>query len=385
MLALPLTSVVLLQASPTQMGLLTALELLPFVLFSLPGGVFLDRRRKFPVYVVGELAMGALLLLIPLAWWLGHLSMLLMYLVAFGLGCVYTVAGSAAQIVLTQLVGRDNLVRAHAQNALATSLAEVTGPGMAGVLIRILGAPLALVADAFLLVGSVLLLRGIRIEEQLPTAPPRAFTAELLEGLHFVRNHPILMELAAVLGCWQFFAQMALSIQILYAVRELGLSEHSTALSFIALGIGSIAAGAAGPALSRHWGVGRSLLLGVALTSVSWLGVLALRGQVDAVLLFGAMLLCFSLGGTLMFINMLSLRQSSTPAPMLGRMNSTMRWLALIPAGPGALIGGWVAEDWGLSYSLALAGGGCLLVALVFSLRPVLRAVVELPHSQLAD
>jgi len=385
MLALPLTSVVLLQASPTQMGLLTALELLPFVLFSLPGGVFLDRRRKFPVYVVGELAMGALLLLIPLAWWLGHLSMPLMYLVAFGLGCVYTVAGSAAQIVLTQLVGRDNLVRAHAQNALATSLAEVTGPGMAGVLIRILGAPLALVADAFLLVGSVLLLRGIRIEEQLPTAPPRAFTAELLEGLHFVRNHPILMELAAVLGCWQFFAQMALSIQILYAVRELGLSEHSTALSFIALGIGSIAAGAAGPALSRHWGVGRSLLLGVALTSVSWLGVLALRGHVDAVLLFGAMLLCFSLGGTLMFINMLSLRQSSTPAPMLGRMNSTMRWLALIPAGPGALIGGWVAEHWGLSYSLALAGGGCLLVALVFSLRPVLRAVVELPHSQLAD
>ena len=67
MLALPLTSVVLLQASPTQMGLLTALELLPFVLFSLPGGVFLDRRRKFPVYVVGELAMGALLLLIPVA------------------------------------------------------------------------------------------------------------------------------------------------------------------------------------------------------------------------------------------------------------------------------------------------------------------------------
>ena len=200
MLALPLTSVVLLQASPTQMGLLTALELLPFVLFSLPGGVFLDRRRKFPVYVVGELAMGALLLLIPLAWWLGHLSMPLMYLVAFGLGCVYTVAGSAAQIVLTQLVGRDNLVRAHAQNALATSLAEVTGPGMAGVLIRILGAPLALVADACLLVGSVLLLRGIRIEEQLPTAAPRAFTAELLEGLHFVRNHRILMELAAVLG-----------------------------------------------------------------------------------------------------------------------------------------------------------------------------------------
>ena len=153
MLALPLTAVVLLQATPSQMGMLTAMELLPFVLFSLPGGVFLDRRRKFPVYIAGELLMGAFLLLIPLAWWMGLLSMPLMYLVAFCLGCVYTVAGSAAQIVLIQLVGRDQLVRAHAQNALASSLAEVTGPGLAGALIRVLGAPLAIVADACLLVG----------------------------------------------------------------------------------------------------------------------------------------------------------------------------------------------------------------------------------------
>ena len=385
MLALPLTAVVLLHASPSQMGVLTAMELLPFVLLSLPGGVFLDRRRKLPVYIAGELLMGGFLLLIPLAWWMGFLSMPLMYAVAFCLGCVYTVAGSAAQIVLTQLVGRDQLVKANAQNALASSLAEVTGPGLAGALIRILGAPLAIVADACLLLGSVLLLRGIRIDEPMPRFTARSFRAELLEGLHFVRTHRVLVELAALLGSWQFFAQMALSIQIVYAVRELGLSEHSTAMAYIAMGIGSIAAGTGGPLLSRRWGVGRSLLLGLALTSLSWLGALALRAWVDAVLLFGAMLLCFSLGATLMFINMISLRQSSTPQPMLGRMNSTMRWLALIPSAPGALIGGWVAEHWGLSYSLGIAGGGCLLVALVFSARPVLRAILVLPDSAQAD
>ena len=385
MLALPLTAVVLLQATPSQMGMLTAMELLPFVLFSLPGGVFLDRRRKFPVYIAGELLMGACLLLIPLAWWMGLLSMPLMYLVAFCLGCVYTVAGSAAQIVLIQLVGRDQLVRAHAQNALASSLAEVTGPGLAGALIRVLGAPLAIVADACLLVGSVVLLRGIRIEEPVPGVSTRSFRAELFEGLHFVRTHRVLVELAAMLGSWQFFAQMAISVQIVYAVRELGLSEHSTAMAYIAMGIGSIAAGACGPLLSRRLGVGRSLLLGLTLTSVSWLGALALRAWVDAVLLFGGMLLCFSLGATLMFINMISLRQSSAPQPMLGRMNSTMRWLALIPSAPGALIGGWVAEHWGLSYSLGMAGGGCMLVALVFSARPVLRNILVLPQSPPTD
>ena len=385
MLALPLTAVVLLHASPSQMGVLTAMELLPFVLLSLPGGVFLDRRRKLPVYIAGELLMGGFLLLIPLAWWMGFLSMPLMYAVAFCLGCVYTVAGSAAQIVLTQLVGRDQLVKANAQNALASSLAEVTGPGLAGALIRILGAPLAIVADACLLLGSVLLLRGIRIDEPMPRFTARSFRAELLEGLHFVRTHRVLVELAALLGSWQFFAQMALSIQIVYAVRELGLSEHSTAMAYIAMGIGSVAAGVGGPGLSRRWGVGRSLLLGMGLTAVSWLGALALREWVDAALLFCAMLLCFSLGATLMFINMISLRQSSTPQPMLGRMNSTMRWLALLPSAPGALIGGWVAEHWGLSYSLGMAGGGCLLVTLVFSFRPVLRAILVLPDSAQAD
>ena len=87
MLALPLTAVVLLQATPSQMGVMTAMELLPFVLLSLPGGVFLDRRRKLPIFIAGELLMGAFLLLIPLAWWLGFLSMPLMYGVAFCLGC----------------------------------------------------------------------------------------------------------------------------------------------------------------------------------------------------------------------------------------------------------------------------------------------------------
>ena len=132
LLALPLSAAVLLHASPTQMGFLAAAEIVPFALFSLPTGVWLDRVRKLPVYIVGELSISATVASVPVAWWLGRLSIDWLYVVAFVIGAVNTTSGSAAQIVLTQIVPRERLVEAHAKNALASSTAEVTGPGAAG-------------------------------------------------------------------------------------------------------------------------------------------------------------------------------------------------------------------------------------------------------------
>jgi len=115
MLALPLTAAILLHATPTQMGLLTAMEIVPFVLFSLPTGVWLDRVKKLPIYVVGELTIGVAVASVPLAWWAGWLTIHWLYVCGLVIGTVYTIAGSAAQIVLTQVVARDRLVEAAAQ------------------------------------------------------------------------------------------------------------------------------------------------------------------------------------------------------------------------------------------------------------------------------
>ena len=104
MLALPLTAAVLLHASPTQMGALTTMEIVPFVLFSLPSGVWLDRVRKLPVYVAGEITLACSAASVPLAWWCHALTMGWLYVVAFMIGVVYNTAGSAAQVVLTQVV-----------------------------------------------------------------------------------------------------------------------------------------------------------------------------------------------------------------------------------------------------------------------------------------
>jgi len=378
LLALPLTAAVLLHASPTQMGLLTAMETMPFVLFSLPTGVWLDRVRKLPVYVIGELTVACAVATVPVAWWLHALSISWLYLVGFVIGAVNTTAGSAAQVVLTQIVPRARLVEAHAKNTLAQSTAEVAGPGAAGALIKLTGAPMALIADAVLLVVSALILRGVAVRET-PGAARTAFWPAMHAGLSFVRGHPLLITMACCVGIWQLCSQAATVVQILFATRLLGLTEREVGLSYVALGVGTIAASAIGHRLARRIGPGPMLVSGFGICGAGWL-LLALT-PIDrfGVAAFPLMLLMYGVGAVFIFINFLALRQSVTPGPMLGRMTSTMRWLILLPAVPGALWGGWLGEHYGLRASLGFAGGTALLLALIAWRVPVIRSVRTLP------
>ena len=385
MLALPLSAALLLQATPTQMGLLTAMEILPFVLFSLPAGVWLDRVRKLPVYVVGESALAVVVASVPLAWWLGWLTMPWLYGASFVIGTVYTIAGSAAQIVLTQVVARDRLVEAHAKNALASSGAEVAGPGVAGALIKLVGAPLALLVDAALLIFSAGILRGIVINEERRARADAHFWRDLKFGVNFVARHRLLMALAIAVGIWQMCHHAAIVVQILFATRTLGLSEQAVGLSYMGMGLGTVVASVFGNRISRHIGPGPCLVLGFAVCGVGWLLLSVAPANAYGVAIFALMLMLFSTGAVLVFINFLALRQAVTPEPLLGRMTSTMRWLILLPAGPGALIGGWLGEHVGLRASLAFAGISALLLALIAWRAPVLRSVRELPQAEHAD
>jgi MFS family permease len=378
LLALPLSAAVLLHAAPTQMGLLTAMEIVPFVLFSLPTGVWLDRVRKLPVYVVGELSIAVTVATVPLAWWLGWLSMAWLYFVGFLIGAVNTTAGSAAQIVLTQIVPRQRLVEAHAKNALASSTAEVTGPGAAGALIKLTGAPVALLADAMLLLISASILRGVPVKET-PSAANSPFWPAMREGLNFVRGNKLLVTMASCVGMWQMCNQAAMVVQILFATRQLGLTERGVGTSYIALGMGTVIASVVGYRVVRRVGNGPTLVLGFAVSGVGWLVLAVAPLNAFGVAAYVYMLLSFGVGAVFIFINFLSLRQSVTPAPMLGRMTSTMRWLILIPAGPGALLGGWLGEHLGLRVALGFAGGTAVLLSLVARRLTVIRSVKTLP------
>ncbi len=385
MLALPLTAAVLLHASPTQMGLLTAMEIAPFVLFSLPGGVLLDRVRKLPVYVTGEVMLALAVATVPVAAWTGLLGMGWLYVVGFILGCVNTIAGSAAQIVLTQVVSRDRLVEAHAKNALASSGADVAGPGIAGLLIKALGAPIALAVDAGLVMISALILRGLRIEETLHKGNGADFWRDLKAGLQ-VRPRARAADQPGLHGrCLADVQQRGAgrADPVRHARAAPGRPDRRPVLRGPGRGHGAgqhlrqphQPAAGPGPLPGGRHRRHRCRLLTLAVMPANGFGVAA----------FAFMLFTFGVGAVLIFINFLALRQSVTPAPMLGRMTSTMRWLILIPAGPGALLGGFLGEHVGLRSALLFAGIGALALSAVAWRHPVIRRVKELPRVEQAE
>lgn len=382
-ISLSLMSAIMLGATPTQLGFLGAFWIAPFVLFSLPLGVWLDSVRKLPVYIAGEAAMIATLASIPLAWSLGYLGMGYLYGASFVAGCVSVISGTAAQIVLTQVVPRERLVEAHARNGLATSSAEIAGPGVAGVLIRLLGAPFALLSNAVLLMLGVLLLRGIHVDEQAVAKRESHFWSDLKEGVRFVWETRLLRALALTVGFWQICQTSAMVVQVLYATRTLGLSEYHYGLCFSLAGIGTVVASVTGHRLSRRIGPGPCFIAGIAISGTGWLQLALSPADAWGVVSFVAMLLCFSASTVLIFSNMLALRQSITPPSMLARMTSTMRLMTMLPAGIGSLLGGYIGEHFGLRTAIALGALGALSLAVFVWRFSLIQRVVEIPKERM--
>src|SRR6266545_3637183 len=178
-LALPLTAALLLHATPMQMGVLVALETLPFALVSLHAGVLLDRVRKLPIVILADLTRGAALLAIPITAWMGALSIDVLFVVGFFCGVQNVVGGAAYQVLLAQLAGRKRLVEANAKISLGETSSALIGPGIAGGLIQLLTAPFAILLDACAFFFSALLLRKVHAPNDVPQDGPKgSVTAE---------------------------------------------------------------------------------------------------------------------------------------------------------------------------------------------------------------
>jgi MFS family permease len=364
MLALPLTAVVMLDATPAQMGWLVGLEALPFSLFSLHAGVLIDRVRKLPIILVCELVICVALLTIPVSALVGRLSMPLLYVVGFVLGTVFVFVGSAAQVYLTQLAGRERLIEANSLFIGAESTARLTGPGFAGLLIQWLSAPLAIFFDCLTFVASLLLLMRIRNDESRPAkAKNPSIHREIREGLALVLGHPILRPLTLVSTSWFVVFQGWVALQTLYATRELGLSPGELGAAHMVGGAGALISSVMAGRITRRLGTGVPILIGVGCSAAAWL-LLALVPRNDhAFATLGAAMFVFDFGIMLYWINYASLRQAVTPDAMLGRMTATMRFFT-VAAGPlGALAAGHAAEAFGLRQTFA--GMGVLVLGMV--------------------
>src|SRR5919202_964386 len=239
-LAIPWLAAVGLGASPFEFSLLGVLGFLPFILFALPAGVWVDRLRRKPILIVGDFARAVLLGTIPLLWAFDVLQMWHLLVIQFVVGVFTVFFDVSYQSYLPSLVERDQLVEGNAKLQLTVSTSTVGGPPVAGALIAAITAPYAIIVDAVSFALSTVFMIPIRRPERLPERaegqPRPKLLPELKEGLGYVVRHPHLRAIAACTGSANFFGSIGFTIALLYFVRSLHLTSFEVGLAFAMFG-----------------------------------------------------------------------------------------------------------------------------------------------------
>jgi len=381
-LAIPLLAATQLHASPLAFSLLGVLGFLPFILFALPAGVWIDRLRRRPILIFGDAGRAILLTLIPLLWATHVLRMWHLLALQFAIGIFTVFFDVAYQSYLPSLVERDHLVEGNAKLQTTVSAAQTTGPALAGVLVAALTAPYAIALDAVSFVVSTAFMIPIRKLETLPERAPDAakpkMWPELKEGVHYVVRHRYLKWIALSTGSSNFFGQIAFAIVILYMQRSLHLGSIAIGVVFAGMGVGAIVASLTATRLQRLvGGIGNAIWMPSVLFSTAGLSFpLAPRSFPIPVLVVGTVL--FGYGGMAYNIAQVSLRQAITPERLQGRMNASMRWIVWGTIPLGTLIGGLLATAFGLRSALWVGAIGSVFAFLPLLLSSV-RSLKELP------
>jgi MFS family permease len=384
-LALPIVAALTLNVSPFQFGFLTTIEFLPFVLLSLPAGVWVDRLRRRPILIGADLARAISLLSIPIAFALNGLTIWQLYVVVFVNGCLTVFFDVAYQSFLPSIVARDQLVDGNAKLELTRTSSQRLGPGVAGVLIGVLTAPLAIVIDAASYVFSAVSLLWIRRAEP-PVVPhdaargPRpSMREEVAVGFRYVTSHRWLRSLALTVAISYLFGQIADAILILYLVTERQFSPAMIGLSFSIGSVGVIVGALITSRLTNALGVGRTIVLASVGESLSWLPVALAPDS----LLFPALtgtIVALGFFGVAWNINAMSLRQAITPRPMQGKMNATMRFISWGTIPIGSTLGGFLGGVIGLHNTIWVGALGSIIAFVPVALSPV-RHIREMPEA----
>ena len=380
-LALPLVAILVLEETTFRVALLTTVEFLPFLLFTLPAGVWVDRLRRRPIMILGDIGRAAALLSVPVAHWFDVLTIWQLYGVGFATGICTVFFDVAYQSYLPALVGRRHIVEGNSKLELSRAAANIAGPGLAGGLVSILTAPFAILADALSFLLSALLLARIRTSEPLPAREERRpLRTELAEGLRYVFTHPYQRGMVLAVALSNFFSNVLFSILLVFAVRELGLTA-ATIGAILAVGnLGTLAAALTAARFGRALGVGRTIVLASLLFPCgSLLVAIAPKDLAIPVITLGMLILGF---GVILFnVTAISLIQAITPDRMLGRANASRRFVVwgVIPF--GGLVGGALGTAIGLRETMVIGALGGLLAILPVLFSPI-RKVVTIPEGE---
>jgi MFS family permease len=383
-LALPLVAILVLDESAFRVAALTSVYFLPFLLLTLPAGVWVDRLRRRPILVIGDLVRAVALLTIPLAHWADVLTIWQLYVVAFVTGVGTVFFDVAYQSYLPALVGRDQVVDGNSKLEISRAAASVGGPGLGGLLVSALTAPVAILTDAISFLVSALLLGSIRKQEDAPPREERrSLRAELSEGLRYVFTHRYQRGMVASTAIANFFGQVVFSILIVYAVRELDLTAGMIGLIITIGSLGTFGGALSARRISDRLGVGRTIALAAFMFGPATL-LIGLAPKDIAIPLIVVSMLILTFGGVLYNITAISLIQAITPDRILGRANASRRFVVwgVIPL--GALVGGALASAIGLRETMIVGAIGGSLAFVPILLSPV-RSVGRMSEVELEE
>ncbi len=362
-IALPLLAVLTLDASPAQMGFLTAAGTAPFLVIGLFVGAWVDRVRRRPLMIAADFVRGVLLISVPVAWWLGALRIEMLYVVALLVGSSSVIFDVSWLTVLPSIVRRDQLVEANSKLQVSDSVAQVSGPGIGGVLVGVAGAPLAIMVDAVSFLLSAVFILRIRSEQTLDRRLEVASSIrrDIYEGLTFVFRHELLRAMVYSKLLRNFSSGMFFAVYVFFMADNLELGATAIGVVFATGGIGSLAGASVANWLSKRAGPGRSLVGGQLLFGV--FGV-----TIPLAVLFPGVALIMLVSSELLQwmtyivaqINELAIRQSAVPDRYLGRVNSVFQFFGRGMTPLGAISGGLLGEFVGVPITLVIASGGFL-------------------------
>ena len=384
LLAIPFVAVLVLDATTFEVAALGVVEFLPFMLFTLPAGVWVDRLRRRPILIAGDFARAALLVSVPVAYVLDVLTLDQLYVVGFLVGTCTVCFDVAYQSYLPSLVEREQIIDGNSKLEISRSAAQIGGPGLAGVLVQAVTAPYAILVDAVSFLGSGLFLLRIREHEE----PARVAAAdgqrtslwtELKEGLRFVLGNPNLRAQAGCTATSNFFSNVSFAVLIVFLVRKLGLSAGVIGLALSLGSVGSLIAAFTAMRISGRFGIGPTtiavgLLWGPAILLIAFApaGNAAIPFLVAGQLLLGFAVVVYN-------IVQVSYRQAICPPRLQGRMNSVMRFMVWGTIPLGGLVGGVLGSSIGLRETIAVGavGGGLSFLWILLSPQRHLREMPE--------
>ncbi|HEU5014099.1 MAG TPA: MFS transporter [Roseiflexaceae bacterium] len=377
--ALGLTAILVLSATPAQMGLLAAAATLPTLLIGLPAGVWADRLRRRPMLIGADLGRALLLLSVPLAALGGLLTMLHLYVITALVGMLTILFDVAYQAYVPTLLAREQIVEGNSKLGVSDSVAEIAGPPLGGALVQLISAPWTVAWDAVSFLVSAFALWRIRTSEHAPAQPEsqQRFIASVGDGLRTTTRQPVLRTLLVSTAGLSLAGGIIGSLHSLYAIRELGLSPVLLGTIVGIGGCGALVGALLAGRITQRFGVGPAIVVALGSVSVTALLIPFAAGQWAVPLLLLSQI--GDVAWPIFFINELSLRQAVTPARVMGRVNASMQFAAAAAALVGALAGGFLGETIGLRAAMAVGVGMLICTSMWVAASPI-RALRALPE-----